>query len=136
MSLLRINHQPSSRQLRTFAVAWLVFFGTFAGACALRGRHSAAIALGVLALVVPLVGLVSSSFLRIAFLGLSYATFPIGWLMSHIVLAVVYYLAVTPIAWILRLFHYDPLKRRIHRTAGTYWTDVTPSPVERYFRQH
>lgn len=136
MSLLRINRQPSQSQLKVFAVAWLVFFGAVASTLALRGKAPSAISVGILAVVIPVVGWVDQRVLRLAFLALSYATWPIGWVMSHVVLALVYYVALTPIALLLRLFNYDPLTRRMERGATSYWKPVSPSATDRYFRQH
>ena len=44
--------------------------------------------------VVPALGEVWPGGLRIVYLAVSYATFPIGWGVSHIILAVVYYLVL------------------------------------------
>jgi hypothetical protein len=136
MSLLPINRQPSPSQLKVFAFAWLLFFGTIATTLAVRGRVPAAMGVGTLAFIVPAIGLVKPSILRGAFLTLSYLTWPIGWVVSHVILAIVYYAVLTPIALLLRLFKYDPLTRRMDRGASTYWKPVSTSPIERYFRQH
>ena len=103
---------------------------------AVRGRVPAAFGVGSLAFIVPAIGLVKPSILRGAFLTLSYLTWPIGWVVSHVILAIVYYAVLTPIALLLRLFKYDPLTRRMDRGASTYWKPVSTSPIERYFRQH
>ena len=137
MSLIRINHHPSRRQLRVFAVAWLLFFGSLALALWTKDRVHPAAWLGGFSLCLFVVGLVLPQSLRWVYLGMTYATFPIGWVLSHVVLAVVYYFALTPIGWILRLFRYDPLTRRFDRAASSYWkTRAEPSTAERYFRQH
>jgi hypothetical protein len=48
-------------------------------------------------------------------------TFPLAWLVSHLVLGACYYLVLTPIGVILRLCRYDPLQRRFEPSASTYW---------------
>ncbi len=137
MSLIRINHHPSRQQLRVFAIAWLVCFGSLAFAMWTKSRTLPAVWIGGFALGVSMVGLVAPKLLRVVYLGMTYMTFPIGWVLSHVILAVVYYFALTPIGWILRLVQYDPLTRRFDRTASTYWkTRAEPSAAERYFRQH
>jgi hypothetical protein len=137
MSLIRINHHPSVRQLRVFAGAWLIFFGLLAIFLRAKGHQYAAIAVGGIAIGVPSVGLAAPEVLRLAYLGLSYATFPIGWVISHAILAALYYVVFTPVGLLLRLFDYDPLDRRIDRAATTYWKPRDkPSSVDRYFRQH
>ena len=60
----------------------------------------------------------------------------IGWILSSVVLAVLYYLVLTPIGVLLRLTGYDPMKRRFDRTAKTYWLPRnSDTETERYFKQ-
>ena len=65
-----------------------------------------------------------------------YAAFPIGWTVSHLLLAVVYYLVLTPIGLALRLFGRDIVSRRFDRSATTHWIERRPvDDRTRYFRQ-
>jgi len=136
MSLIRINRNPSGHQLSTFGAAWLVLLGLFGWEAWLRNRHSAAEAAWALAALVPVAGLFSRRFLRFAYLALSYATYPIGFAVSHVVLAVVFYLALTPMGLAMRLFRHDPLSRRFDPKAGSYWVRRGGTkPPESYFQQ-
>ena len=61
---------------------------------------------------------------------------PIGWTVSHLLLAVIYYGVITPIGLLMRLFGRDPLQRRFDRSASTYWIQRKQSTdTDRYFRQ-
>ena len=61
---------------------------------------------------------------------------PIGWTISHAVLALLYYLLFTPIGLIIRLFGRDPMQRRLDRSAATYWVPHNQDrDAGRYFRQ-
>ena len=91
MSLIRINRTPSGRQLLVFGVAWLVLLGLLGWESWSRNRHLAAETAWALAAAVPLAGLLSQAFLRHVYVALSYATYPIGFVVSHVVLALVYY---------------------------------------------
>jgi hypothetical protein len=136
MSLIRINVNPSGRQLAVFAAAWLVFLGCIGAENWHHGRQAAAGILWTLACLVPLVGLFSRAALRFVFVGLSYATRPIGIVVSFVVLALVYYLALTPIGWAMRLLRHDPLSRRFEPDAGSYWNPRdAKKPIESYFNQ-
>lgn len=136
MSLLRLNRHPSKRQLLVFGLAWLLFVGVLSASLWTRSRHTPAIVLAGLAVGVPLAGMVSPGFLRLVYLGLTYAVYPVGFVVSHVVLAVLYYLVLTPIGLVLRLGGYDPLARRFDRAAPTYWQRRTnPKPSESYLRQ-
>jgi hypothetical protein len=136
MSIIRISKNPSARQLAVFAAAWFVFLGLSGIACWHRGRHPAADALWVLAAGVPLAGAVDRRILRHAFVGLSYATYPIGVVVSHVVLAIVFFLVLSPIGLAVRLLGHDPLARGFDRGAKSYWRrrDMT-KPVGSYFNQ-
>ena len=65
------------------------------------------------------------------------AVFPIGWLVSHLLLAAIYYLVITPIGIMMRVCGYDPMQRRWDRQATTYWKPRrdTDDP-KRYFKQY
>jgi hypothetical protein len=136
MSLIRINRNPNDRQLSVFALAWLLFLGILGAQAWHRGHLTAAKAAWALAAAVPLAGLLNRESLRWVYLALSYATYPIGFVVSRALLALAYYLALTPIGLTMRLFRYDPLARRFDREARSYWTPrPPPRPPESYFNQ-
>jgi hypothetical protein len=62
------------------------------------------------------------------------AVFPIGWVMSHAILILAYFLILTPIGWLMRFFH-DPMQRSFDRDSKSYWLPWESSDSERYFRQ-
>jgi hypothetical protein len=137
MSLIRLNRHPSSRQLLVFAFAWLVVLGLLGLAQWRHGRPTFALVGWSLAVGVPLVGAAWKEGLRLLFVSLSYATYPIGLVVSSVVLVALYYLVLTPIVLVLRLCHYDPLQRRFDRAAASYWQPrVGRRAPASYFRQH
>lgn len=70
------------------------------------------------------------------YLGWMWAVFPIGWTISHLILGVLFYLVITPVGLLMRLFGRNPLARNIDRKAATYWIRRSGPPAsERYFRQ-
>jgi hypothetical protein len=138
MSIVQINREPSRRQLNQFGFIWLGFLALF-GVLAYFKFESPQVAmwLWIAAVVVPVVGWLVPSIMRLVFLGMSYLAWPIGFVVSHVVLAVVYYLVVTPIGLFMRLFGYDPMRDRFDREAASYWVERSPQGVgtKRYFRQ-
>jgi hypothetical protein len=136
MPLIRINKNPSRRQLAVFGLAWLVFLGLWGWALWSRGRHAAAEVLWIAGAVVPLAEHVRSGVLRVVYLALSYVTYPIGYVVSYVVLAAVYFLALAPIGLTMRLFRHDPLSRRPDPKAKSYWSAREPAKsAEHYFNQ-
>ena len=97
MSLMRINHHPTRRQLATFGACWLLFFGCIGIAMLRRGDSwTTAVMVGAIAVVVPAIGWVLPRFMRLVYVGMAYLTFPIGFVVSHLILGVVYYFVVVP----------------------------------------
>ena len=45
----------------------------------------------------------------------------IGWVMSRVILIILFYLIITPIGLLAKLFGKDFLNRKFDRTAGSYW---------------
>jgi hypothetical protein len=137
MSLIRISKNPPARQLLVFAACWLVFVGSIGLGDWRHGRPRAAEVLWAAAVLLPLTGLVSRKPLRYAFVGLSYATYPIGIVVSHVALAVVYFLVLMPIGLAMRAAGRDPLSRKFDPSHKSYWirrtTDRSP---ESYFKQN
>lgn len=73
---------------------------------------------------------------RRIYVGWMLAAQPIGWTISHIVLALVFYVVITPIGLVMRALGRDPMQRRFDRQATTYWQPRRPvTDVKQYFRQ-
>ena len=128
---------PSQKILRQFAGLFLLFFLALAGRRAWHGHVDAwTVGLAVLALGVGLVGLVRPSAVRFIYTGWMIVAFPIGWTVSRIALALVFYAVIAPVALVFRAMGRDEL--RLHRPDGraSYWKPKTgPESVREYFRQ-
>lgn len=133
-----IQFQPTKRVLRQFSAAWLVFL--LAGAAQqwlARGHRTAALVLGGLALTVGGLGLLVPMAIRWVYVGCMILVFPVGWVVSHIMLAVMFYGVLTPVAFFFRLTGRDPLHRAPPENRGSFWTTKSlPQDVRRYFRQY
>lgn len=125
MSLIRLNTRPSPRQLIQFAIAWTVFFLLIALFYAWRNPSAPPWPLVALALIPPLIGSIFPGFLRILFVALSAITFPIGFVLSHLVLAALYYLVLSPTGVILRIFKLGFFPKRPDSSLTTYWHSRT-----------
>ncbi len=132
-----LNTNPGRREL-------LVFGGLLPLAVALFGflldrRFGASTAarwLWAVGAVVVIAYYVVPSFRRPIFLGWSYATYPIGWLISHVVLAVIWFGLMTPFGLALRVLRPDSMARKRDPSAPTYWAPHrTADDPRRYFQQ-
>ncbi len=138
MSLLTLKTDPSTKDLRWFGCAWFPLFSAVAGWLCWRGESPrAATVFWSLAGLSLILGAVRPRAIRPLFVGLIYLTAPIGWVVSHVVLALVYYLVLTPIGLVLRVLGRDTMKRRFEREAKTYWVSSQKErPLKSYFRQY
>jgi hypothetical protein len=90
-------------------------------------------AVGVLQLVAFLGGITAVT--HAVFVTIMVVAAPLGFVISHVLIAAVFYLVITPIGLVFRLMGRDALKRRLDRSAPTYWTERrTPRPASSYFK--
>jgi len=54
----------------------------------------------------------------------------LNWIMTRVMLAVTFYLILSPAAILYRLFSGDPLKRALNPGEGTYWEEPEAVPAE------
>jgi hypothetical protein len=137
---LDINWNPSDKQLRQFSLLLAVLLGGLAGWLTWKSHSAALVAgLGTVAAAAGLIGLLCPGLMRVVYVVWMAAAFPIGWLVSHLLLAAIYYLVITPIGVIMRVCGYDPMQRRFDRQAKTYWKpreDQDKDDTKRYFKQY
>jgi hypothetical protein len=139
MPLIDFNRNPSHRELRLFGGIWLPGFLALMGLMVWyrSGSIGAAAGLGVIAGCVAVLTTLFPAFARLLFFTCVYAAYPIGWVISHLLLMGIYYLVMTPIGLVSRATGRDPLRLRSDRSEDSYWTPRRPSPgVSRYFRQY
>ncbi len=136
--LIEIDSQPSSRQLYWFGFLLGVFWALAGGM--VRWRLDAP---GVAIVIWSAGGVLSvlywavPAWRRSIYLGWLYAVFPVGWAVSHGLLAMVYFLVITPMGLVKRLVKGDPLGRTPDPAVSSYWTPRgREKPFQRYFRQY
>ncbi|QDV66589.1 hypothetical protein Poly24_02760 [Rosistilla carotiformis] len=131
-----ITTAPDDKTLRQFGFLLgliLVIAAGFrwhAGSTNLAGTMiAAAVASAAIGAVVP-------GMLKPLFVGWMIAVFPIRWLVSHMILAIIYYGIITPLGLILRIAGHDPLGRRKSRRPS-HWIAAEPEvAAERYLKQY
>jgi hypothetical protein len=132
-----IPFDPPRKTLRQFAGLWLLAFGGLAvWEYAQRGHGTWALALAILALTVGPLGLVWPRLVRPIYVGWMVLAFPIGWLVSRLILAVMFYGVFTPVALVFRLIGRDALTLKCGEGRTTYWVPKPPpAGVRSYFNQ-
>lgn len=127
---------PSRRHLRQFAGLFLAVFLGLAAWRWFAGRPDGwALLLGALAIAIGVTGLVAPGIIRPVYTGWMMAAFPIGWAVSRLTLGAMFFVVVTPLAWLFRATGRDALRLR-RRSLDTYWIPKRqPAGRREYFRQ-
>jgi ABC-type uncharacterized transport system permease subunit len=137
MSLIQVNKNPTARELTIFGLMLagfalllaMIVWWRFQAPVAAQWIAGIGIGIAVVFFAIP-------PLRKPIYLGWVYLTFPIGWTITHIVMAITYYLVVTPIGLIMRAVGRDPMQRKLDRAATSYWIAHQPADsVERYLRQ-
>lgn len=131
-----INWRPDARELRRFAVAMLIGFTVLGLLSVWRawGITTASVILwsagAVLAIAAFIPGLG-----RVAFLAVYLPTSIIGYVVSNVILALMFFLIITPLGILLKLMGKDVLQQRRQKNS-TQWIPVKGVKTgDRYYRQ-
>lgn len=147
MALFEIDWRPSARQLRAFGAitamtaaviaTWVFWRHSLAGFD--LGEPAARITAFVLwgVGVACLVLLAAPLGLWPLYVLLNAAAIPIGFVLSYLILFVLFFFVFTPMALVFRLVGRDGLHRKFDRGAASYWQPCEGRPhARRYFRQY
>jgi hypothetical protein len=132
-----IQFDPPLKMLRQFAALWLVIFGAMAiWQILVRGHTVLGTVIGILALTIGPIGLIRPAWMRYIYVGMTILAFPIGWTVSLVLLAIIFYGVFTPVSLVFRVLGRDALLRLRHPECESYWVQKpAPTDVRRYFKQ-
>lgn len=148
MALVHLNLDPDGKTLRQFGFIALFAFGglglftwwrsgllgfTFSPETA----TTVAYGLGGLGALSGMLAAIFPPGVRPIYVAMTLLTFPIGFVVSNVILVGLYYFVLTPVGLLLRVFGKDPMQRRLEPEATTYWEKKAPiTDVRSYFRQY
>ena len=125
MALVDINWKPTPRELRKFGVTMIIGFAILAGLSYWRGHHGAATVLAAIGAGTGLLGLTGTKLALLVYLPWMAIAFVMGNVMSRVLVAVFFYVVITPMGLLMRLFGRDKLQRKNKR--ASYWDDLPRS---------
>lgn len=145
MALVHLNLRPDDRVLRQFGWLCALFFPLLAWV--FTGRPwpgSSELAdwkwVGLLAAIGLVIAIGATMYPKVAqpvFAGLTLIAFPIGLVVSELIILLIYFLVFLPIALVFRWIGRDALERRFEPARATYWAvKRQPDSVRQYFRQY
>src|SRR6202035_2117383 len=132
-----ITFDPPRTTLRQFAGLWLVFFGGMALWQGLaRGHVGHALVFALIAVKIGPLGLIRPDCMRWVYVGWMILAFPIGWTVSQVMLAVMFFGLFTPVGLGFRLVGRDATPPARSPARNSYWSPKpAPADLRRYFKQ-
>jgi hypothetical protein len=133
-AMVDIDWEPSPRTLRNFGWVACVVFGTLSYAASRHGSPSVfSVVTGALAGSAALFALLKPQWNRSLYLGLTLLSYPIAWLVAWLLLIALFFLVITPSAYLYRALR---RARGELPARGSAWrTAHGPRDKARYFRQ-
>jgi len=145
--MVELNLSPDTATLRQFGFIALVGFGLLGAAAYLESfifafglgdaRIPVAYALGGLGALSALLSLVAPKANLPIYVGLTLLTYPIGFVLSHVIMGTLFFAIIGPVAIFFRLTGRDSMNRSYDGSATSYWSPVRPNRgKESYFKQY
>jgi len=124
-------------QIRKFGIIAFIFFGTLCAVGIWAGRPVPTYLFGFLSILGLGFILIPSQLRPVYGAWLRIAHF-IGRIVTTLILALTYYLVITPSAMIKRLFGGTPIPRKPDKSARSYWVarDEPAQPTERFLKRY
>ena len=120
MAIMDVNWNPSRKELKAFSLLLIVFFAIVAWLAHRKGASiETAWMIASGGAVVGVAGLFSPAFIRVVYVVWMTAVFPIGFVVSNVVLAIVFYGVVSPIGLLPKLTGRNALQLGFDRDAKT-----------------
>jgi hypothetical protein len=147
MAMLAVNWKPDRSHLRGFGTVCVIMLAAIGAwiywqqklfwfAMSSETARQTALWLWGAAFVCLVLRFAAPGALKPLYFALTAVTLPIGFVLSHVIMAVIFYGVLTPFGLFFRLIGRDPLHRRFDPSAATYWVKREPvRDVKRYFRQ-
>jgi len=146
MSLVHIDWNPAPRTLRQFGLIGLAAFAALSALAYFqfllfahlpdRAVRPTALVLAGCAVYCGVLAPIAPRALKPLYLLLTLVAAPIGLVVSTLVMFVVYYVVITPVAIFFKIISRDALNRKFDPSAESYWIRrQPPENMKRYFRQ-
>jgi hypothetical protein len=144
--MIELDFNPDERTLRQFGWIALVGFGFVATIAWLEvlifafglgsGRPWVAGIFAGLALLSGLLSVVYPKGNRMIYVALAVITYPIGFVLSYVIMGLLFFGIIGPTSLALRIVGHDPMNRAWDPEASSYWSTCRePRPKDAYFKQ-
>jgi hypothetical protein len=132
---LKVNKNPSPKELKQFGWTLIIGFAILGGL--LYWRHRVDGALGMWGIGIPLgvLSLLTPAAARLLYrLWMSWAVI-MGGVMTKIILTLLFYVVLTPVAILFRCFGRDALGLKRDAAISSYWTEHRKITDRNYYKR-
>ncbi len=133
-----VTREPKPSVVRQFGVVCLVVFGGLGLFLALgKGKTGLGWGLAGFGVVCLVTGLALPALFRWFYTGMMLLAFPIGFMVSMLMLTLLFFVVFLGVGLVMRLRGWDAMARRRRPAGESYWqTKVQPQDPVRYLRQY
>ncbi len=138
MAIIDVNWNPNRKDLRVFGIGALVATSILSVLLHFRKGLPVKYAAAIVAfgLIIFISTLILPKLARIIYVVMVGLAFPVGMVLSFVLMALFYYLILTPTGLVFRLMGRDLLDLKYKKTAESYWVKRRPpQSLKRYFHQ-
>lgn len=138
MGLIALTLKPSEKQLSSFGYIALVMCNMIGLLMwALGVSLTPCVVIGIAGAAIFILSRISLTLVRPIYVGLNILTYPVGWLVSHTLLALFYYGVLGGVGLWFKWLKRDPLHRAYDPDAQSYWTPCQHKrTLKDYFHQY
>jgi len=135
--MIDLDLKPDRKKLRSFAWISVAVFGSIAGLAFWKtGLDWRSYGAGAIAAYSLICAVATPSFIRPLYIGLTLLAFPIGWVVSNVVMTLLYYCLFFPIGLLKNLFSKDSMRRPFNDSSESFWNDCRkPKSLKDYYNQ-
>ncbi len=126
------------KQIRTFGLGLAVILSLFALLNFYKGHLTTASVLSVLGVISVTLALLCPTILKPVYIVFMKIAHVLGWVNTRILLGIIFYIIMTPIGVIMKVFGKDLLDRKIEPARKSYWIINEEGTVDksRYEKQY
>ncbi len=109
------------KQIRTFGLGLAVILSIFAVLNFFKGHQTVAVTLLIFGTVSAVLAILCQPLLKPVYIVFIKIAHVLGWINTRILLGLIFYVIITPIGFILKIFGKDLLDRKIELDKQSYW---------------
>lgn len=128
---------PNKRELRDFGlISGVLFVSLFGLFFPWLGHHSFPVWPWIICVALAGPALLRPQLLKSVYAGWNRLGLVLGWINSRTLLTVIFYLAIVPTGFVMRLFDRDPMAREFDRDADSYRVPSVKRPAQNMERTY